>query len=83
LSPPDSFRLKKMMLDDEFKELAEGTELVRENTIEVTRIAIDRKYRNKRLDRLIYRELIQWSHENNINHWYFVVEPKYGWLENY
>jgi N-acyl-L-homoserine lactone synthetase len=68
---------KKVMLDDEFKELVEGAELVRENAIEITRIAIDKKYRNKRLDILIYRELIQWSSENNVRHWYFVVEPKY------
>jgi N-acyl-L-homoserine lactone synthetase len=68
---------KKVMLDDDFKELIVDTELLRESAIEITRIAIDQKYRNKRLDILIYRELIQWSSENNVHHWYFVVEPKY------
>lgn len=68
---------KKVMLDEEFRDLVPGVALIREEAIEITRIAIDKKYRNQHLDLLIYQKLIQWSFENNINHWYFVVEPKY------
>ena len=67
----------KVMLDDDFSELVEGVKLTRQNAIEITRIAIAGKYRNQRLDLLIYQQLIQWSYENNIRYWYFVVEPKY------
>jgi N-acyl-L-homoserine lactone synthetase len=68
---------KKVMLDEEFHELVADVDLIREGAIEITRIAIDKKYRNQHLDMRVYQKLIQWSLENQINHWYFVVEPKY------
>ncbi|HBE77523.1 MAG TPA: hypothetical protein DDW65_07030 [Firmicutes bacterium] len=73
-----------IMLDKDFRELIPGIELTRESAIEVTRIAIDKKFRRQHADLLIYREVVKWSKENNIIHWYFVVEPKYlhylNWL---
>ena len=67
----------KVMLDDEFRSLIPGGTLIRESAIEITRIAVDKEYRRKGIDLYIYRELVRWSRENNIIHWYFAVEPKY------
>lgn len=74
-----------IMLDKDFRDLIPGLELTRESAIEVTRIAIDKKFRHKCIDRFIYREVVRWSRENNIIHWFFVIEPKYlhylNWLK--
>ena len=66
-----------IMLDNEFRDLIPGIELIRGSAIEVTRIAIDKKFRRQCADLFIYREVVKWSKENNIIHWYFVTEPKY------
>jgi len=67
----------KIMLDEEFHELVAGVDLIREGAIEITRIAIDNRFRHQHLDIQIYQKLVQWSIENNIQYWYFVVEKKY------
>jgi N-acyl-L-homoserine lactone synthetase len=73
-----------IMLDKDFRDLIPGMELTRKSAIEINRIAIDKRFRRQCADLLIYREVVKWSRENNIIHWYFVVEPKYlhylNWL---
>jgi len=69
------------MLEKEFKDLLDNhTIRKKRDTVEVSRVAIDKTLRGKSFNLIIlllYKFMYRWSLKNGIRYWYMVIEPNY------